>query len=238
MLEIGPGAGALSLVLAQRGAAVTAVETDPFLVDTLRSQLKQRPELGLVVVHADFLRLDLESFLVDKFPGPVRVCGNLPYSVASAMLLALLEQHKRLIDMTLMFQLEVAERLVATPGTKAYGYLSVVTQRLTEPKLVLALPRHAFRPRPRVLSGLVHLSVRPTPVDVGDVRLFRTVVKGLFAHRRKTIANNVKFFRSLGFEPESVREGLTTLGIAASLRAEMLSVDDFAAISRFCTSLR
>ena len=238
LVEIGPGTGQLSFPLLSAGANLTAIETDETLVDELRSRLAEQAGDHFEVVHDDILRLDLAGFLGERFDRPVRVCGNLPYSVASAILLALLEVHPRLADMTLMFQLEVAERLVASPGTKAYGYLSVVTQQLTEPTLALQIPPEAFRPRPKVLSGLVRLRMRPEPPSVGDPDLFRTVVKGLFAHRRKTIANNLGFFRSLGFDISEVRDGLERLGIAASLRAEMLSVDEFAAISRFCASLR
>jgi 16S rRNA (adenine1518-N6/adenine1519-N6)-dimethyltransferase len=151
--------------------------------------------------------------------------------------LKLLEERNSFIDLTLMFQLEVAERLVAKPGTKAYGFLSVMTQQATRPRILFQIPPHAFRPRPKVYSAMVHLE--PLGKDEPFVRepeLFETIVKSLFAHRRKNISNNIKHLRSPLLDPDTMRSALEHLEIEPSRRAETLTVNEFVALAHFCTS--
>ena len=136
-----------------------------------------------------------------------------------------------------MFQLEVAERLVAQPATKAYGFLSVMTQQATRPKILFHIPPDAFRPRPKVYSALVRLDPRgKDELLVKEPEVFEAIVKSLLAHRRKNISNNIKYLKSSVLDQDTLRSGLEHLDIEPSRRAETLTVDQFAALAEFCTS--
>lgn len=237
-LEIGAGGGELTLPLARSAKPrILAIEPEPVLAGRLRQAIGAEQLQQVEVIEADFLSLDLTDFLNEHDLAQVRVVGNLPYSVASPMLQKLLAVRTRLTDLTLMFQQEVAERLIASPSTKAYGYLSVLVQQATQPRIVLRIPPQAFRPRPKVNSALVRLELKdPTELPVGDIAVFKALIKSLMAHRRKNISNNLKHLRSNWLEESTVRHGLAHLNIADSRRAESLSVEEFAALSHFCAS--
>jgi 16S rRNA (adenine1518-N6/adenine1519-N6)-dimethyltransferase len=139
--------------------------------------------------------------------------------------------------MTLMFQHEVAERLTAQPHTKAYGVLTVLTQQATRPFILFQIPPHAFWPRPKVWSALLRFDfLREREPAVGDPALFRDLVKALFAHRRKNISNNIKRLKSPYLRESTLHAALAELDIDPSRRAETLTVEEFAALSHFCTS--
>lgn len=248
-LEIGAGAGELTIPLASRGAArVLAIETDDMLFQRLSSRLQERgtskkggasQNLGeeVELIHSDFLKLDLQKLLSERDIARVRVVGNLPFSVASPILLKLLAHRERLVDLTLMFQLEVAQRLTAVPETKAYGFLTVVAQQAAKTELLFTIPPQAFNPRPRVHAAMVRLvPLGKDEPPVGDYEVFRAVVRGLLTHRRKNISNNIKHLRSHLVGGSSIQSGLAEMGIDPSRRAETLSVEEFAALSHFCAS--
>ena len=242
-LEIGAGAGELTLPLASRGAArVLAIETDRMLFEKLASMLQKdgkSPEVGedVELIHADFLKLDLQKLLSERGIRRVRVVGNLPFSVASPILFKLLAHRERLVDLTLMFQLEVAQRLTAVPATKAYGFLTVVAQQAAKTELLFTIPPHAFKPRPKVHAAIVKfVPLGKDESPVGDYEVFRTVVRGLLTHRRKNISNNIKYLGSQLVSASSIHSGLSEMGIDPNRRAETLSVEEFAALSHFCAS--
>ena len=249
-LEIGAGAGELTIPLASRGAArVLAIETDRTLFQKLSSRLRERGTLqngtlqkggtweGIELIHCDFLKLDLQKSLSERDIARVRVVGNLPFSVASPILLKLLAHRERLIDLTLMFQLEVAQRLTAVPATKAYGFLTVMAQQAAKAELLFTIPPQAFNPRPKVHAAIVRLvPLGKDEPPVGDYEVFRVVVRGLLTHRRKNISNNIKHLGSRLVGPSSIRSGLAEMGIDPCRRAETLSVEEFAALSHFCAS--
>lgn len=165
-IEIGPGRGALTLALAPRVAALTAVEIDRELVAGLRPRLPPHARL----VEGDFLQVPAAAWLPETPGDRVRVAGNLPYYISSpilARLCALARETGRLHDATLMLQLEVAERLAAPPGSKTCGVLSIQARLDAEASLLLELPPGAFRPRPEVRSAVVRLRFRPSPVAPG-----------------------------------------------------------------------
>lgn len=219
--------------LAARGAAVLAVEADPRLAAELRRRLREEGVESVEVLEKDALELDFRALLDARGLDPLRVCGNLPYSVASPILLRLLGASDRFDELVLMFQDEVAERLTARPGTKEYGFLSVVAQQAARVSVDFRIPPDAFRPRPRVHSALVRFELRHEEApSVGDDRTFRALVRALLAHRRKTIGNNVKRLRSEPFSRERVEKALEETRIDAGRRAETLSVEDFAELSR------
>ena len=189
-LEIGPGAGALTLRLALRVQHVTAVEIDPVMVAALRPKLPSNVEL----VQADFLDVDLSRLAAD---GPLRVAGNLPYNVSSPILFRLVESYRTLrspLDATLMLQHEVAERLEAAEGSRDFGVLAILIQLNADVHRVLTLPPGAFRPMPAVRSAVVRLTFRPPAVAVSDMAMFEGMVRSIFTQRRKTLANAMRTF--------------------------------------------
>ena len=227
ILEFGPGRGALTVPLAARVKRLLAVEIDRDLVAALPAQV---PDIQLV--EADFLDIDL-SDLLRATPKPVRVVGNLPYNVASPILFKLLHEAsdgRVLSDATLMLQKEVADRLVARPGSDGYGALAIQVALLADAERILSLPPGAFRPPPKVKSAVVRLRFREPAVDVGDRSTFEKLVRGLFLQRRKTLANALKpVADSIG---QSTRELIERARVDASRRPEALTLDDFARLAR------
>jgi 16S rRNA (adenine1518-N6/adenine1519-N6)-dimethyltransferase len=232
LIEIGAGLGQLTLPLARAGARVVAIESDRRLAEKLRRSIPPEVE----ILETDALRIDFRELARAHGPSKLRVVGNLPYSVAAPILLRLLAARECFRELVLMFQSEVAERLTAKPGTKEYGFLTVVAQRAARVRILFRIPPDAFRPRPRVVSALLRfemLEVDPRDAEV-DERLFRSLVRGLLAHRRKTIGNNLKHLESTGLSREKTLGALETLGIDPSRRAETLGVEDFRELSRLC----
>ena len=226
-LEIGPGRGALTVPLAAKVKKIVAVEIDRDLAAALPSRL---PDVR--IVQADFLDVNLIDLLRDE-PKPVRVVGNLPYNVASPILFKLLEDAddgRLLRDATLMLQKEVADRLVARPGSDGYGALAIQVALLADADRILSLPPGAFRPPPKVRSAVVRLRFREPSVDVGNRSTFEKLVRGLFLQRRKTTANALKpIADSLG---RSVPELIERARVDATKRPEALTLDDMARLAR------
>jgi len=220
VLEIGPGRGALTDHLRAAGHPVVAVEVDEALADALEA----RGDAGLTIVRGDFLRVDPASLPGDVLP----VVANLPYSTGTAIVTRLLEHPLRFPRLVVMLQLEVAERLCATPGSRAYGGLSVLTALQASATFGFVVPPSAFTPRPKVDSAVVRLDVAPLPrADVSDRRLFRRVVQAGFAQRRKTLRNAL----GAGFGPEPARAMLAGADIDPGRRAETVSLDEFARLA-------
>ncbi len=238
LLEIGAGQGQLTIPLARAGARVVAIESDRRLAEELRPNLENVPGVELLVTDA--LRVDFRDIAHARGPEKLRVVGNLPYSVAAPILLRLLGARECWSELVLMFQSEVAERLTAKPGTKAYGFLTVVAQRAARVSVLFRIPPDAFRPRPRVVSALLRFEMREVDSrDAGvDEKLFRGLVRGLLAHRRKTISNNIKHLEPSGLSREATLGALQTMGIDPARRAETLGVEEFAELSRICAGLR
>jgi 16S rRNA (adenine1518-N6/adenine1519-N6)-dimethyltransferase len=230
VVEIGPGTGALTAILGERAGRLLALEVDEVLVERLRSRFaaSQRVEISLADARGfDYAKL---PDLVPSPRGRVVVVGNLPYSISKPILLRLIEARTALSSLTLMLQKEVAERVVASPGSKRYGSLSVLTQLYTDPRLAFTVPPGAFTPPPDVESAVVQLTVLPGPrVPLADEAAFRQVVKAGFAQRRKTLANALS--GGLGLPVETARAWLTAAGIDSTRRAETLTLDDFACLS-------
>src|ERR1051325_3005685 len=186
-LEIGPGRGALTKVLAPRAARVIAVEIDRDLAAALPS----RVPANVRVVEGDFLETDVADLVEDERT-PIRMIGNLPYNVSSPILFKLLdtaEEGRVFRDATVMLQKEVADRLVASPGSRDYGVLAIQVALLASVERVFTLPPGAFRPPPKVTSAVVRLTFHPPAVDVGDRATFQRIARGIFLQRRKTLLN-------------------------------------------------
>jgi 16S rRNA (adenine1518-N6/adenine1519-N6)-dimethyltransferase len=228
-LEIGPGRGALTKALAPRVARVIAVEIDRDLAAALPGHVPPHVK----VVEADFLEVDVAELLASERQ-PVRVVGNLPYNVASPILFKLLhaaEEGRCISDATVMLQKEVADRVVAVPGSSDYGGLAIQVALRADSERLLTLPPGAFRPPPKVTSAVVRLTFRPMLADVGDPAVFERVVRGVFLQRRKTVLNALKpvagalgrsapdLIERAGVDPRKRPEELTVLEMARLARA-------------------
>lgn len=217
-LEIGPGAGALTLPLAARAAHVTAVELDAALADRLRA----RAIPNLTVIEADALAADLAALA----PPGTRVVGNLPYYVSSPLLRRILALHDRVPDAHLMLQEEVARRVASPPGSKEYGILSVHYALRADVDIPLRFPPGAFDPPPGVDSAVLRVRFRPEPrAAVHDAAFLETLVERAFARRRRTLENNLRD------SYPHLKDYLSRLNIEGTRRAETLSVVEFVTLA-------
>lgn len=227
VLEVGPGKGMLTRRLVAPAGRVVAVEIDERLAEGLRTELGACGNLE--VVHADFMKFDLGALAPAAPVGQCRhlkVLGNLPYNLSSQILFKLLESLDAWDVAVLTTQREFAYRVVAVPGSKAYGALSVFFDRLTLRERLFNIPPESFKPRPNVVSTSFRLTRREQPLyAVPDEALFRRVVKACFVQRRKTIANNL--VAGLELTREAVVTHLERAGIDPSARAETLSGEQF-----------
>jgi 16S rRNA (adenine1518-N6/adenine1519-N6)-dimethyltransferase len=230
VVEIGAGLGLMTARMARKAGWVVAVEIDRALIPVLREELKPYPNVE--IVHGDVLKFDFHSLWESRGRVNIKVVGNIPYNLSSPILFRLLEARRCISSMVLMFQREVAERLVAGPGSKVYGILSVLVRLYTEPAVVLKVPPQCFYPRPRVESAVVRMVVpkRP-PADVDDDTFLRAVVRAAFSKRRKTLLNNLKASSLFETRRETLPVILEDLGIDLTSRAETLSPEDFVRLS-------
>ena len=230
VLEIGPGRGAITHLLAARAAHVVAFEIDRELVPRLTATAAP----NVTVVEGDFLVRSADGIRAELLragarPGTLRVVGNLPYNVASPILFKLLALRREglpIVDAQVMLQREVADRLTAPPGTKDYGVLSVLIRHQAEAERVLALPPGAFRPPPQVHSAVVRLRFhRPDPAP-HDADVFAAMTRAIFTRRRKTLANALQAYRSDG-----VGEALRHAGLDGRRRPETLTIAELVQLS-------
>jgi 16S rRNA (adenine1518-N6/adenine1519-N6)-dimethyltransferase len=229
VLEIGPGLGALTRMLAERAASVTAVEIDAGFVRVLAETVADMPNVH--IEHADFLKLDLPSWARENLaPLPATVVANVPYYITSPLLVSLLRTGALWRTIVVLVQKEIAGRLRAGPGAAEYGSLSVFAQVHAEVEVVGAVPRGVFYPPPKVDSAIVRFTpLAQPPVPISDPRLFEQVVRAAFGQRRKTLSN------ALSAVPDWTRDttlaALGAAGIDPQRRGETLGVADFAAIA-------
>jgi 16S rRNA (adenine1518-N6/adenine1519-N6)-dimethyltransferase len=222
-IEIGSGHGEMTEHLLAAGTAVHAIEIDPQFIAGLRHLAEKFPLLD--VVPGDILKADLAAIASGR---RIRVYGNLPYYITSPILHQLFTFADFIDEIHIVIQTEVALRLAAQPGTRDYGYLSVVTQFHGRPEFVFEIPSEAFDPPPEVASALVTLRLpgERARLSVGDPSSFLDFVKLCFSQKRKTIVNNL---RSLA-KPDRVREALASLNLRPDARAEQLPVAQLAAL--------
>jgi 16S rRNA (adenine1518-N6/adenine1519-N6)-dimethyltransferase len=228
-IEIGAGHGEMTQYLVRSGVPVYAVELDAPLVERLKRLAQEHP--NLTIVPGDVLQADLRAIAAGR---RVRLYGNLPYYITSPILHHLFAYADLIDEVHLVIQLEVAQRLTARPGSKLYGYLSVVTQFYARPDFVLRLPCGAFRPPPEVGSALVTMRFpgERAKLAVQDNEGFLEFVKTCFAQKRKTLSNNLRAIVA----PEQTRSLLRELNLRQDARAEQLSVADLAAVYRSISS--
>jgi len=230
VLEIGPGIGTLTQGLAQSGANVTAIELDTRLLEVLDTTLAQYS--NVTIVHGDVLKLDVPSIMNNE---PFKVVANLPYYITTPIIMSLLESRLPIERLVVMVQKEVALRMVAKPGTKDYGALSVAVQYYTKPDIVLDVPPKSFLPAPAVTSSVIRCVLRDKPpVDVIDEKLFFRVVKAGFAQRRKTFANTMK---TTGLSKDRIEELLAKANIDGQRRGETFTLQEFADVANAWVAL-
>ena len=231
VLEVGPGPGGLTRGLLAEGARkVLAIEKDERCLPALAEIAEAYPG-RLTVIDGDALKIDPLEHLTP----PVRIAANLPYNVGTELLVRWLtppEWPPFWQSLTLMFQKEVAERITAEPGSKAYGRLAILAQWRTEARIVMTLGPEAFSPPPKVSSAVVHLSALPEPRYPADAEVLSRVVAAAFNQRRKMLRASLK-----GLSPD-IEAHLTDVGIPPTERAERISLEEFCALSRSLDAAR
>ncbi|MGZ4858616.1 MAG: 16S rRNA (adenine(1518)-N(6)/adenine(1519)-N(6))-dimethyltransferase RsmA [Candidatus Angelobacter sp.] len=237
VVEIGPGKGALTQVLARRAKRLIAVEVDRMMSTELRFKYRLQPQVE--IIEADVLKLDFRTVL-NRTIGPLndlrplkpsraRVVGNLPYYITSDILLRLFEFHEQFEVIVIMVQREVADRIAAQPGTRDYGVLSATAQLYTKVENLFTLPPEAFSPPPKVHSSVLRMTVAPRFAELQvNPAEFIAFLKTAFAMKRKTLLNNLK----KDYREEVIRSSLKEAGIRADVRAEALPLETSAQIFR------
>ncbi len=235
IVEIGAGDGALSRRIAPAAGRYVALEVDSDLMPALREALAPYPRA--VAINADVLELDLAALLEEMRleSTRIRLVGNLPYNIASAIIHKLLRLPVPVADMTFMVQLEVAQRIISPPRSRTYGYLSVDSQHRADVRLLLKVPPACFTPRPKVMSAVVELKPHAARWEPDWDGAFDSIVKAAFAHRRKTLENSIMRHPIFGLIAGAVLENA---GIDGRRRPEDLSVDEYERLTQAFCALR
>ncbi len=231
VLEIGPGIGTMTQRLAEEAGAVVAVEIDKNLLPVLEDTLSAYE--NVTVINADILKLDLNRIVKEHNGGrPVKVVANLPYYITTPIIMALFEKKVPLHSVTIMVQKEVADRMRVGPGTKDYGALSLAVQYYAKPEIVTKVPAGCFMPKPNVDSAVIRLTrYEKPPVEVEDETWLFAVIRASFNQRRKTLANGLANAGYPGIGRRQVEEVLSAMGLAAAVRGETLTLEQFAELS-------
>lgn len=229
MIEIGAGVGVLTAELAQRADKVVCIEIDSRLLPILDETLAEYDNIK--IVNQDVLKVDLHKLIAEEFPNmPVAVCANLPYYITSPIIMNLLESRLPISSLTVMVQKEAAQRICAMPGSREVGAVSIAVRYYCEPKVLFQVSRGSFMPAPDVDSTVIRLDIRKQPaVDVKREEDFFCVVKAAFSQRRKTLSNTLS--SGLSMNKTQIAELLERAGVASNLRAEQLSMQQFADIA-------
>lgn len=223
VVEIGPGPGRMTRMLAAVAKKVIAIELDDKLYEKLKGELTGYNNVTLI--HGDALEYSYED--LPEF----KVVANIPYYITTPIIFKLLDARKNLKSMTLTVQKEVAARIVASPGGKDYGVLSIMVQYYAKPNFEFIIPKEAFRPMPKVDSAVLHIKILEKPfVDIENEEFFFKIVKTAFSQRRKMLSNSLKSIR------QDVKEWLSRAGIDPNRRPETLSIEEFARLANIFDS--
>ena len=223
IVEIGPGQGAITSLLLESKANLTAVEIDTRVIEDLQARF-----IDLHLLQADFLKLDFNQF-TNSSKQRIRVVGNIPYNITSPILFKLFENNTIVKDAVLMVQYEVAKRMTAKMGSEDYGILSVLLEYFGNTKLAFKVSPNVFYPKPNVYSAVVHIHFNEKRNNSEFNSMFKSIVKSSFGNRRKTLKNSLSngIFANVNF---------SDCGIDLSLRAEQLNVDDFIKLTEFISN--
>lgn len=228
VIEVGPGIGALTEQLAKRAHQVMTLEIDERLIPVLDETLA--PYSNVTVLQQDVLKADLQKLIAENFDGQhhLKLVANLPYYITTPIIMHLLESPVQLDAIVVMMQKEVAQRLTAQPKTKDYGSLSIAVQYYTDAEIAFIVPKTVFVPQPKIDSAVVKLTSKKPIKQPQDEQQFMRLVKGSFAHRRKTLWNNLQGIYGKDAETKAkLEKGLAEIGIAKTIRPEALTISDF-----------
>lgn len=232
ILEIGPGLGTMTRALCEHAGRVLAVEIDYDLADILERELiPLYPNLELIT--GDILKQDIRR-LVDEYAEgrPVKIVANLPYYITTPILMNLLESRAPVASITVMVQKEVADRMMAEPGSKECGAISLAVQYYAEPYLAANVPPNCFTPRPKVASAVITLTTRPEPpVTTRNEALMFKLIRAAFAQRRKTLLNAAYNSAELDFDKETVSRAIEAAGLPLTIRGEKLDLAAYATLA-------
>lgn len=230
VMEIGPGIGSMTGELASRAGKVIAVEIDKYLIPALKDNMKEFSNLE--IINEDIMKVNVKDITGNNQNMRLKVVANLPYYITTPIIMKLLEEENDIELMVFMVQKEVAQRMVAKPGKKDYGALSVAVQYYSQPEKAFDVPPQCFVPQPEVDSTIIKLEKNKTPpVNLKDKDMFFKVVKASFGQRRKTLLNALTNFGAFNKNKEEIREILNSLNINENARGETLSIEQFASLS-------
>ena len=230
VIEIGPGIGVLTVELAEIAKKVIAVELDERLRPILAKTLEDYPNAS--VIFSDVLKLDLKKLIEEEFKDckRVTVCANLPYYITSPIIMSLLESRLPVDSITVMVQKEAADRLIAKIPSREVGAVTLAAAFYAEGEFLFDVPRNSFTPAPNVDSAVIQFKIRSSvAAEVGDEKLFFRLIRGAFEHRRKTLVNSVSAAGVVS--KENLTAALTELDIPLTIRAEQLTLEQFATLT-------
>ncbi|MGC9977420.1 MAG: 16S rRNA (adenine(1518)-N(6)/adenine(1519)-N(6))-dimethyltransferase RsmA [Syntrophales bacterium] len=237
IVEIGAGVGLMTESIAQRARKVIALDVDPRMVGILKERMVSYHHVDVVL--ADVLQYDFSSAVGELPSRKIKVIGNIPYNISSQILFRLLDCRDHISSMTLMFQKELADRLIAKPGTKSYGVPTVLVSMYLLCSREMVIPSDCFYPRPKVRSSVLKMVMREMPVvDLTDNDFFFKIVKTVFARRRKTLLNNLRSLRLLGYSDTDVAKALKDSGIDGGRRGETLTAMEIGRLSNVLHSVK
>lgn len=228
IIEIGPGFGTLTQGLCKKAKKVVAIELDKSLMDVHKETLNYD---NLKIIYDDFMKVDVESLINEEFKGlDVKIVANLPYYITTPIIMKILENDIKVSKIVVMVQKEVGQRLIAKPGTKEYGAITLAVQYRSDVNINTIVPSSVFMPKPKVDSCVVTFDILDKKrVDVKDEEMLFYVIRGSFGQRRKTILNGLT--NNLKLDKEFVKTALENVNIDPGTRGETLSLQQFAEIS-------
>ncbi len=226
ILEIGPGIGTLTQLLAYNARKVVSVEIDNNLIPILEYTLKDYDNVR--IINEDILKLDIAKLVREENNNrPIKVVANLPYYITTPIIMGLFEKHVPIESITVMIQKEVADRMSAGPGTKNYGALSLAVQYYSEPYLAANVPPNCFMPRPDVSSAVIRLTLVKNKVRVSNEETLFKLIKAAFAQRRKTFMNCLKNSDSFDLSKDEWETVFSKVGLPLNIRGETLTLEEF-----------
>lgn len=232
VLEIGPGIGTMTQYLCENAREVIAVEIDKNLIPILQNDTLAMYD-NISIINEDILKVDIAKLVKERNDGrPIKVVANLPYYITTPIIMGLLEAHVPIINITVMVQKEVAERMQSGPGSKDYGALSLAVQFYAKPYIVANVPPNCFMPRPNVGSAVIQLTLHKNPpVKVKDEVLMFQLIRASFNQRRKTLVNGLNNSPEIHLPKEIIAEAITEIGVVPTVRGEALTLSQFAKLS-------
>lgn len=226
IIEIGPGLGSLTSKLANNAKKVVAIELDQNMIEILKERFSLYKNVE--IIHGDIMKVDLKEIIGEE--KNVKIVANLPYYITTPIVMKLLEENLKMKSITVMVQKEVGERFCAIPGGKEYGAITVSINYYSDPKIVLDVPKDNFNPIPEVDSCVVQLKLKKNHIELKDKKLFFRLIKIAFSQRRKNIGNSLT---GIGMTKQEVKEMLEALSLDINLRAENLSINQYAQIANY-----